>query len=95
VFVDGSKRYERAPAQSGALRRAGTAIVAAALIAIGYGLSNVRLVLEAFNIFDARVSDIDYYYTSRLPGEPAAGVQDIHTHPASPRSARLGLQFSF
>src|SRR5207247_8180852 len=30
---------------------------------VGYRLSNkARLVLEAFNIFDARVSDIDYFY---------------------------------
>jgi hypothetical protein len=41
------------------------------------------------------VSDIDYFYASRLPGEPADGVEDIHTHPALPRSARIGIQFSF
>ena len=63
---------------------------------IGYRLSpNARIVLEAFNIFDAEVSDIDYYYTSRLRGEPAGGVDDIHLHPALPRSARIGIQFSF
>jgi hypothetical protein len=63
---------------------------------VGYRLSgNARIVLEAFNLFDAEVSDIDYFYTSRLPGEPSAGVEDIHFHPALPRSARLGLQISF
>jgi hypothetical protein len=63
---------------------------------LGYRLSgNLRLVLEAFNIFDATVSDIDYFYASRLPGEPDAGVEDIHFHPALPRSARIGLQLSF
>jgi outer membrane receptor protein involved in Fe transport len=63
---------------------------------IGYRLSNkARLVLEAFNLFDAEVSDIDYFYVSRLPGEPAEGVENIHTHPAIPRSARIGIQFSF
>jgi len=63
---------------------------------VGYRLSNkVRLVLEAFNLFDAEVSDIDYFYASRLPGEPVEGVEDIHTHPALPRSARIGIQFSF
>jgi hypothetical protein len=62
----------------------------------GYRLSGrARLVLELFNIFDADVSDIDYFYGSRLAGEPAEGVEDIHTHPAIPRSARLGLQFKF
>jgi hypothetical protein len=62
----------------------------------GFNASNsVRLVLSAFNLFDAEVSDVDYYYASRLPGEPGEGVKDIHTHPAVPRSARLVLQFSF
>jgi hypothetical protein len=57
--------------------------------------AKARIVLEAFNVFDATVSDIDYFYTSRLPGEPADGVDDIHLHPALPRSARVGVQFSF
>jgi hypothetical protein len=63
---------------------------------VGYRLSSkARLVLEAFNLFDAEVSDIDYFYASRLQGEPADGVDDIHLHPALPRSARIGIQFSF
>jgi outer membrane receptor protein involved in Fe transport len=63
---------------------------------VGYRFSSkARLVLEVFNLFDAEVSDIDYFYTSRLLGEPEDGVEDTHTHPALPRSARLGLQFSF
>jgi hypothetical protein len=63
---------------------------------VGYRVSRrARLVLELFNIFDAEVSDIDYFYTSRLRGEPAEGVDDVHTHPARPRSARFGLQFTF
>jgi outer membrane receptor protein involved in Fe transport len=57
--------------------------------------SKARIVLEAFNVFDAKVSDIDYFYASRLVGEPADGVDDLHIHPALPRSARLGIQFSF
>jgi hypothetical protein len=63
---------------------------------VGYRLSpRARIVMEAFNIFDAEVSDIDYFYTSRLPGEPADGVDDVHLHPALPRSARVGIQLSF
>lgn len=63
---------------------------------VGYRLSNkARLVLGVFNLFDADVSDIDYFYASRLPGEPADGVKDIHTHPAIPRSARVGIHFWF
>jgi hypothetical protein len=52
-------------------------------------------VLEAFNLLDADVSDIDYYYASRLPGEPPTAVEDVHTHPALPRTMRLTLAVSF
>ena len=63
---------------------------------VGYRVSaRTRIVLEAFNIFDAKVSDIDYFYTSRLQGEPAGGVDDVRFHPALPRSARVGIQILF
>jgi outer membrane receptor protein involved in Fe transport len=63
---------------------------------VGYRISNhARLVLEGYNLFDSKVSDIDYFYTSRLPGEPGDGIDDVHTHPAIPRTARLSLQLSF
>jgi hypothetical protein len=63
---------------------------------LGYQLSSrARIVLDVFNLLDAKVSDIDYFYTSRLPGEPRGGVNDVHTHPALPRSARAGLRLSF
>jgi outer membrane receptor protein involved in Fe transport len=63
---------------------------------IGYRFSNtMRLVLEGYNLFDSKVSDVDYFYTSRLPGEPGEGVEDLHTHPAIPRTARLSLQVKF
>ena len=62
---------------------------------IGYRLSNrARLVLEGFNLFDAEVSDIDYFYASRLADEPAP-VADIHLHPAPPLTMRVGVQLSF
>jgi outer membrane receptor protein involved in Fe transport len=54
-----------------------------------------RLSLDVFNLFNRRVSDIDYFYASRLPGEPAGGVEDRHFHPSEPRSWRLVLQAPF
>jgi hypothetical protein len=63
---------------------------------IGYRFNErFSLVGEIFNVFDAEAADIDYFYTSRLPGEPIEGVEDIHTHPALPRSARIILRVSF
>ncbi len=62
---------------------------------IGYKLSDrVRLSLEGFNLLDAEVSDIDYFFESRLRDEPEA-VGDVHFHAAIPRSARLALEVSF
>ncbi|MFH0343819.1 MAG: TonB-dependent receptor, partial [Chromatiales bacterium] len=63
---------------------------------IGYKLRDgLRLGIEIFNLLDAEDSDIEYFYTSRLSGEPAAGVDDIHFHPVEPRSVRVTLSLAF
>jgi outer membrane receptor protein involved in Fe transport len=56
---------------------------------------NFRVTLDVFNLFDRDADDITYFYTSRLPGEPSAGIDDLHFHPAEPRSFRLGIVASF
>lgn len=53
-----------------------------------------EVALSVLNLFDRDVSDIDYFYASQLAGEPAP-VDDIHTHPAEPRTLRLALRLSF
>jgi hypothetical protein len=63
---------------------------------LGYRLTkSVRVALDIFNLLDARHSDIDYFYTSRLPGEPPEGIDDVHFHPTLPRTARVGLIVGF
>ncbi len=57
--------------------------------------SRTRIRLDVFNIFDHKADDITYYYTSRLPGEPASGVNDIHFHPVESRSFRLAALYTF
>lgn len=52
----------------------------------------VRVVADVFNLVNRTVSDVDYFYESRLRHEPAGPVADIHTHPAPPRSIRVSLQ---
>ena len=47
---------------------------------------------EVLNVLDAKDDDIEYFYTSRLPGEPAEGVDDLHIHPMEPRSWRLAVR---
>jgi outer membrane receptor protein involved in Fe transport len=67
-----------------------------AYLRVGYKITpDLKLALDVFNLFDRQASDIDYYYASRLPGEPAAGVNDIHFHPVEPRSFRLTLTANF
>jgi hypothetical protein len=62
---------------------------------LGFKFSHrARLFLEGFNLFDSKVSDIDYFFASRLRDEPEP-VDDIHFHAAIPRSARVVLQVSF
>ncbi|WP_310387573.1 TonB-dependent receptor, partial [Roseateles sp.] len=63
---------------------------------VGYRINaSTSLILDIFNLFASKASDIDYYYASRLKGEPAEGVPDIHFHPVEPRSLRLGLTMGF
>ncbi len=50
---------------------------------------DVSLAVEVFNLFDRDDSDIEYFYASRLPGEPEEGVEDVHFHPMESRSVRL------
>ena len=63
----------------------------------GYALTpQAKLTLEAINLFNRAASDIDYFYASRLRSDPpGVSVSDIHSHPAEPRSFRLGLQLRY
>lgn len=56
---------------------------------IGYQTPNWRLALELLNALDSDDHDIDYFYASRLPGEPDNGIEDLHYHPVEPRTTRL------
>ena len=63
---------------------------------LGYRFSKSWEVnFDVFNLLDSQDSDIDYYYASRLPGEPAGGVNDIHTHQTEPRELRGGATWHF
>ncbi|MEM9292788.1 MAG: TonB-dependent receptor [Acidobacteriota bacterium] len=56
----------------------------------GHRFANgLELALEVFNLLDSEDSDIEYFYASRLPGEPAEGIEDVHFHPMPEPSARL------
>lgn len=62
----------------------------------GYAFaSGLRVEATVLNLLDSDASDIQYYYASRLPGEPAGGVEDVHFHPVEPRQLRLSLHWAF
>jgi hypothetical protein len=46
-------------------------------------------------VLDRENFDIGYFYTSRLRGEPSAGVDEVHFHPAEPRTFRFSLTRHF
>lgn len=57
---------------------------------LGYRVhENWEVALEVINLLDANDNDIEYFYSSRLPGEPVGGFEDIHQHPYEPRQFRL------
>jgi outer membrane receptor protein involved in Fe transport len=56
---------------------------------------NWEVAVDIFNLFDREVSDIDYYYASRLAGEDAEGVDDRHFHPVEPRTLRASVVYNF
>jgi outer membrane receptor protein involved in Fe transport len=67
---------------------------------VGYELSEVWTIsAEIFNLLDRDDSEIDYFYASRLQGEPAGpdegGTNDIHFHPVDPISFRAMLTARF
>ncbi|HET7200199.1 MAG TPA: TonB-dependent receptor, partial [Burkholderiales bacterium] len=54
-----------------------------------------RINLDILNLFDRQVNDIEYFYASRLQGEPPGGANDIHFHPAEPRTVRAAVVTRF
>jgi hypothetical protein len=62
-------------------------------LSVGYKLGNARLTVQILNVFDEEHSDVQYFYSSRLAGEPVGGVDDIHFHPSEPREFRVGLSW--
>ena len=70
---------------------------------IGYQFNKTwTLSVQVFNLLNRKDSDVDYYYESRLPGEPVnpdpnlnGGYNDVHFHPVEPIAVRVGLTARF
>ncbi len=62
---------------------------------VEYQLGRVELAADLLNMFNARDNEIEYFYASRLPGEPADGVEDRHIRPIEPRQLRVSATVRF
>lgn len=60
-----------------------------------YQLGRVELAADLLNVFDAKDNEIEYFYASRLPGEPLGGIEDRHVRPIEPRQLRVSASLRF
>lgn len=71
--------------EDNSIRSTGTSLID---MRLGYEAQRYQCGVDIFNLLGSRDHDIDYFYTSRLPGEAAAGVDDVHFHPVEPLGIR-------
>lgn len=62
---------------------------------MGYRLPRWTFKVDVLNVLDSKDHDIDYFYASRLPGEPSGGAEDVHFHILEPRTVRGYVSYAF
>ncbi|WP_105101787.1 TonB-dependent receptor [Microbulbifer pacificus] len=62
---------------------------------VGREFDDWRIQLDLLNALDSDDHDVDYFYGSRLPGENAEGVEDVHFHIFEPRALRASVRYRF
>ena len=60
-----------------------------------YRYRNLEAFLSVENLTNVDWRESQFFFTSRLPGEPAQGVNDVHFTPGAPRSFLGGLAVHF
>jgi len=62
----------------------------------GYKLTqHLKLQLSIYNVLNTKANSSAFYYTSRLRGEPADGVEGFQVHPLEPISGVLKVTVTF
>lgn len=65
-------------------------------VGAGYHLSKqLKVSGQITNLFNSKDHDIDYLYRSRLAGEDAEGLEDVHFHPIEPINVRITLRYAY
>ena len=59
---------------------------------VGWRFARLAVSLDVLNVLDRQDADVSYFYASRLRDEPEGGVEDVHFHPVTPRTARLTIE---
>jgi len=59
---------------------------------IAKAFNNWSVWTDVLNLLDSDDHDVEYYYASRLQGEPADGIEDHHFHVFEPRTVRVTTQ---
>ena len=76
-------------------RGASTLLVNARLAWTPRSLAGWEVSAELLNVLDSKRDDIDYYYVTRLPGEPADGIEGRNSRIVEPRQVRVGVTKRF
>lgn len=58
-------------------------------------LAGFEIYGELLNVFDSKRHDIDYFYVTRLPGEPPEGIEDFNSRVVEPQQFRVGIKKTF
>ncbi len=76
-------------------RGAATFLVNARIAWTPDDLAGFEFYAELLNALDADDDDIDYFYTTRFPGEPAEGIEGRNSRIVEPRQLRVGVAKRF
>jgi TonB dependent receptor len=60
-----------------------------------YRYRDVEAFFSVENLTNTDWRESQFFFTSRLPGEPAAGVAEVHFTPGNPRSFLGGVSLRF
>ena len=58
-------------------------------------MGRVEFAADLLNIFNSKDKEIEYFYSSRLQGEPLEGVEDRHFKAVEPRQLRVSALVKF
>ncbi len=62
---------------------------------VGYKYKRWLAQVDVLNLLNPKDHDIDYFYVSRLSGEPTNGMANVHFHPVETWTVRFSSAYKF